>query len=162
MVKEKMKKQFCGLSNEEKALIKEKKDDIKLDLSIKCFGYPDIYEIYCEDGLEPILDVLEEHLPFIKEQKELMLEIYEETDGEIDDTELDDFVNDLYNIIGSLEIDASKINPKIFERAKVLTNDDEDYYSFFDELFENFVDMLYNKSIEQKIEILKIYSQKNK
>ena len=162
MVKEKMKKQFCGLSNEEKKLIKEKKDDIKLDLSIKCFGYPDVYEIYYEDGLESILDVLEEHLPFIKEQKELMLEMYEETDGEIEDTELEDFVNDLYNIIGDITIDEKEINPKIFERAKVLTNDIEDYYSLFDELFDNFVDMLCNKSIEQKIEILKIYSQRNK
>ena len=43
MVKEKVDTEFCGLSDEEKKLIKEKEEDILLDFSIKYYGYENIY-----------------------------------------------------------------------------------------------------------------------
>lgn len=104
MVKEKVDTEFCGLSDEEKKLIEEKEEDISLDFSIKYYGYENIYEIFNDYGLIAILEVLREHLPFIKEQEIKIMNKYEEQCSHTTDYVIRDFIDCLNDVIAWKEI----------------------------------------------------------
>lgn len=157
MVKEKVDTEFCGLSDEEKKLIKEKEEDILLDLAIKYFGYENIYEVFNDYGLIAILEVLREHLPFIKEQETKIMNKYEEQRFHTTDYVIRDFIDYLNDVFFSLQIDVENINSKFFERIKNLPK--ESYKSLVYNVFGMFINMLCEKDTEEKVEIMKLFSQ---
>lgn len=158
MLKEKIETEFCGLSDEEKKLIEEKEEDILLDFAIKYYGYENIYEIFNEYGLIAILEVLGAHLPFIKEQQVKIMSKYEEQRFHTIDFTIRDFLDYINNIFFSLQIDVENINSKFFERIKELPK--ENYKRIVYDVFGMFIDMLCEKDVEEKVEIMKLLSQK--
>lgn len=160
MLKEKIDTEFCGLSDEEKKLIKEKEEDILLDFSIKYYGYENIYEIFNDYGLIAILEVLREHLPFIKEQETKIMNKYEEQRSHTTDYVIRDFIDCLNDVFFSLQIDVENINSKFFERIKILPK--ENYKSLVYDVFGMFIDMLCEKDTEEKVKIMKLFSQNKK
>lgn len=157
MLKEKVDTEFCGLSDEEKKLIEEKEDDIALDFFIKYNDYENIYEVFNDYGLIAILEVLGAHLPFIKEQQIKIMNKYEEQRFHTTDYVIRDFLDYLNDIFFSFQIDVENINPKFFERIKDLPK--EKYKSLVFDVFGMFIDMLCEKDTDEKVEIMKLFSQ---
>lgn len=157
MLKEKVDTEFCGLSDEEKKLIEEKEEDIKLDFDIRYNGYENIYEVFNDYGLSAILEILEEHLPFIKEQKAKIMNKYEE-----DECVIQEFLSDINDVFFSLPMDVENINPKFFERIKTLSMPAEIYKCLIDDVFDALIYKLSLKDTEEKVEIMKLFSQSMK
>lgn len=157
MLKEKVDTEFCGLSDEEKKLIEEKEEDIALDFAIKFYGYENIYEIFNDYGVVAILEVLGEHLPFIKEQKAKIMIKYEEGRFHTTDYVIRDFIDYLNDVFFSLTLDVENISPKFFERIKIIPPGN--YKCLILDVFDKFIDMLQGKDPEEKVEIMKLFSQ---
>lgn len=159
MLKEKVDTEFCGLSDEEKKLIEEKEEDIVIDFIIKFYGYENIYEIFNDYGLIAILEVLGEHLLFIKEQHTKIMNKYEEQRFHTTDYVIRDFIDCLNDIFFSLQLDVENISPKFFERIKTLSIPKENCKCLINDVFDEFIDMLSRKDVEEKAEIMKLFSQ---
>lgn len=157
MLKEKVDTEFCGLSDEEKKLIEEKEEDIKLDFDIRYNGYENIYEVFNDYGLSAILEILEEHLPFIKEQKAKILLKYEE-----DESVTQEFLSAINDVFFSLPMDVENINPKFFERIKTLSMPTEIYKCLINDVFDALVYVLSQKDVEEKVEIIKLLQNRKK
>lgn len=159
MLKEKVVTEFCGLSDEEKKLIEEKEEDIVIDFIIKFYGYENIYEIFNNFDLIAILEVLGTHLPFIKEQQVKIMNKYEEQRFYTKNYVIRDFLDDINDIFHSFQTDVENINPKFFERIKELSLPTESYKYIIYDVFSKFINVLSLKNTEEKIEIMKLFSQ---
>lgn len=157
MLKEKIETEFCGLSDEEKKLIEEKEEDISLDFIVKYYGYENAYEIFNDFGLIAILEVLGAHLPFIKEQQVKIMNKYEKQRFHTTDYVIRDFLDDINDIFFSLHLDVENINSKFFERIKDLPK--ENYKCLVNDVFDEYIDMLSQKDVDGKVEIMKLFSQ---
>lgn len=96
MVKEITIKQFRGFSKEEKKEIESYKSMLEKDFAILCFNCDYVISYYEDNGIFSILDVLEKYCPFVKEQKESIIDACNE-DEEVA-YEIVDFIDSFIDI----------------------------------------------------------------
>jgi len=89
-------KQFRGFSKEEKKEIESYKSMLEKDFAILCFNCDYIITYYEDNGILPILNVLEKYCPFVKEQKESIIDACNE-DEEVA-YEIVDFIESFIDI----------------------------------------------------------------
>lgn len=147
MIEEITTKQFRGFSKEEKKEIESCKSMLEKDFAILCFNYDYLITYWEDNGIEPILDVLEKYCPFVKEQKELIIDACNEDEDVA--YEIADFLESFIDIADKSDF----IDMSFLTQAKKELHE-FDFDELLDKMFNELIDGFSSCEVEVKIKTL--------